>query len=202
MARREKSDKSLKMRLDELERQMFYLKLQYEKYFSGLERVEPLRERDDLKRELHAMMREPITNGRQRFRLQNLRARYNTLELYFRRNIVMIERGTHPKMKFRAKMRDRHRKEAETRRAMQAARRERVLSPAEREDRAYTKIFDSYVEARRRCGQSTDLDAEAVKKALRSQVRMIKSRYRCDTVKFRVTVEDGKARLKALPKRS
>ena len=181
---------------------MFVLKLQYEKYFSGLERKEPIRERDEVKRFLHDLMQEPITNGRQRFRFQNLRARFTSLEMYLTRNLVMIERGTHPKMKFRASVRERQRKEIEDRKAKMAARRERALTPAEREDRAYAKIFESYMEARKQCGQHTNMDYEAVKTTLKKQVRMIKSRYRCDTVKFRVTVEDGKARLKAVPKRS
>jgi hypothetical protein len=202
MARVGKENLALNNRLDELERRMFVLKLQYEKYFSGLERVEPIRERDEIRRFLHDLMQEPITNGRQRFKFQNLRARFTSLEMYLTRNLVMIERGTHPKMKFRASVKERQRAEQESLRAKVAARQERQLTPEEREDRAYTKIFDSYIEARRQCGQSTDMDYEAVKNTLKKQVRMIKSQYRCDSVKFRVTVEDGKARLKAVPKRS
>lgn len=202
MARVRKENKILNSRLDELERRMFVLKLQYEKYFSGLERKEPIRERDEVKRFLHDLMQEPITNGRQRFRFQNLRARFTSLEMYLTRNLVMIERGTHPKMKFRASIRERQQKEIADRKAARAARRERMITPEEREDRAYSKIYDSYIEARKQCGQTTSMDYEAVKQTLKKQVRMIKSRYRCDTVKFRVTVEDGKARLKAVPKRS
>jgi len=202
MARVGKENRALNSRLDELERRMFVLKLQYEKYFSGLERKEPIRERDEVRRFLHDLMQEPITNGRQRFKFQNLRARFTSLEMYLTRNLVMIERGTHPKMKFRASVKERQRKEAESHREKMAARRARALTPAEREDRAYAKIFESYMDARKQCGQSTSMDYEAVKSTLKKQVRMIKSRYRCDTVKFRVTVEDGKARLKAVPKRS
>ena len=40
---------------------------------------------------------------------------------------------------------------------------------------------------------------ESVRDVLQKQVRTIKSRYRCDAVKFRVTVEDGKAKVKAVP---
>ena len=206
MARVHKENKALKMRLDELERRMFLLKLQYEKYFSGLERTEPIRERDEIKRFLHDLMQEPITNNTQRFKFQNLRARFTSLEMYLTRNLVMIERGTHPKMKFRANIKERQRKEMEQRRAERAERRERArirkMSPEEREDRAYSMIFEKYLEAREQCGQSTDMDYEAVKQTLKKQVRVIKSRYRVSSVKFRVTVEDGKARLKAVPKRS
>ena len=69
VARVRKENQALNSRLDELERRMFVLKLQYEKYFSGLERKEPIRERDAVRRFLHDLMQEPITNGRQRFKL-------------------------------------------------------------------------------------------------------------------------------------
>lgn len=201
MAKRTRIDMPFKMRLDEFERRLFVLKLSYEKYFSGIERIEPVKEREDVRRMLRDLTLEPITNARQRFRFQNLRARYNSQDLYLTRNLVQIERGTHPKMKFRAAVADRRRAEIEARQMERSARREAAESKR-REDAAYSKIFDSYLEARRSCGQSTDLEFESVKKALKKQVSAIKSRYRCDTVKFRVTVEDGKARLKAVPKRN
>ena len=220
MAKVQKADLGLNSRLDEIEQLMFHAKIQYEKYFSGLEQIEPIRERDEIKRIIQNLRQEPITNNTQRFRFQNLRARYNSLELYWIRNLVMIERGTHPKMKFRMAVKDRQRK-AMQQRAVEIAKAKakitgRTLSDKdlaraaadrpqrsniEKEDRAFTKIYESYIDARKRCGQSTDIDYENVRKAIRNQVRTIKSRYRCDGVKFRVTIEDGKARLKAIPKR-
>ena len=201
MAKRTRIDMTFKMRLDEFERRLFLLKLNYEKYFSGIDRIEPVKDRDDVKRMLRDLTQEPVTNARQRFRFQNLRARYNSQDLYLTRNLVQIERGTHPKMKFRAALSERRRREAETRQLERTARRT-AAETRQRENMAYQKIFDSYMEARRTCGQSTDMQFESVKKALKKQVSAIKSRYRVDSVKFRVTVEDGKARLKAVPKRN
>ena len=69
----------------------------------------------------------------------------------------------------------------------------------EREERAYKLVYDKYLEARKQCGQSVDLSFDAVRDALKKQVRTIKSTYNCESVKFRVVVEDGKAKLKAVP---
>ena len=91
---------------------MFLLKIQYEKYFSGLERIEPLKEREDLRRFVRELMQEPITNTMQKHKFRTLKARYNSMELYWQRNITMIERGTHPKMKFRANMKDQNKRDA------------------------------------------------------------------------------------------
>ena len=58
---------------------------------------------------MREMTKEHITNSTQRFRMQTMRARWSSLDQYINRNLVMIERGTHPKMKFRANLRDRER---------------------------------------------------------------------------------------------
>ena len=49
---------------------MFLLKIQYEKYFSGLEKIEPLKEREELRRVVRDLMREFIPNTRQRHNAQ------------------------------------------------------------------------------------------------------------------------------------
>ncbi len=198
MARRERIDRQFEMRLEEFEKRLFVLKIEYEKYFSGLTQIEPLRERDDLKRFLRELQREHITNTRQKHKLRTLRARSSTLEMYWQRNLLMVERGTHPKMKFRADAKERARQQAP---AAAAAPRPRRLTDEEKEDRAYQAVFDKYIEARSKCGQGSDLAYESVREVLRKQVRTIKSRYRCKSVRFRVTVEDGKAKVKAVPVR-
>lgn len=200
MARIEKADRGLTTRLDEIEQKMFVLKINYEKYFSGLERVEPLREREEVRRAMRDFLDEPIRSSQQRFRYQTLKARFQSLELYWQRNLTLIERGTHPKMRFRADAKARA-KEAEPEQlsAAQIQVLEERQQVMEREERAYKLVYDKYLEARAKCGQSTDLSFDAVREALKKQVRTIKSTYQCDGVKFRVVVEDGKAKVKAVP---
>lgn len=211
MARLDKSERSTAQRLDELEQRLFVLKIDYEKYFSGIERVEPLREREDIKRLVRDLMEEQIRNTTLRFRFQTLRSRFQSQELYWTRNLVLMERGTHPKMRFRADAKDRARLEAEAAAARGGAPAEPSLSAEqqevlrqrqealEREDRAYKLVYDKYMQARAQCGQTTDIGFDAVKDALKKQVRQIKANFQCETVKFRIVVEDGKAKVKAVP---
>ncbi|HND31993.1 MAG TPA: hypothetical protein PLA94_18445, partial [Myxococcota bacterium] len=102
MARIEKRDISLNAQLDEMEQRISLLKMQYEKYFTGLEKIEPLKDREALKREVRDLLSDPMKNPAQRFRFQQIKARLQSYELYWTRNLVQMERGTHPKMKFRA----------------------------------------------------------------------------------------------------
>lgn len=204
MARVEKIDRALAARLDEVEEKIFLLKINYEKYFSGLERKEPYRDREEIRRLVRDLMEEPMNQASQRFRFQSLRSRFQSLELYWNRNLTLFERGTHPKMKFRA---DLHDKTRQAQPAAQdpalAAEAERVLqerqAQMEREERAYKLVYDKYLEARAKCGQSTDLSFDAVRDALRKQVRQIKATYNTEQVKFRIVVEEGRAKVKAVP---
>lgn len=209
MARIEKADRGLSGRLDEIEQRIFLLKIEYEKYFSGLEKIEPLRDREELKRMMRDLLDEPMKNTVQRFRYQTLKARFQSMELYWTRNLVLMERGAHPKMRFRADAKEAQRRPvpgavaAPPPEASISAEQQEVLrkrqEALEKEDRAYRVLYDKYLEARGKCGQSTDLSFDAVRDALKKQVRQIKSTYQCDTVKFRIVVEEGKAKVKALP---
>jgi hypothetical protein len=199
MARIEKADRGVSTRLDEVEQKMFRLKIDYEKYFSGLERIEPLREREELRRQMRDFLEEPIRNSVQRFRYQTLKSRYQSLELYWQRNLVMMERGIHPKMRFRADAKASRTPEIQPLAAEQIEVLRERHEILEREERAYKLVYDKYLEARAKCGQGTDLSFDAVREALKKQVRTIKSTYQCEGVKFRVVVEDGKAKVKAVP---
>lgn len=199
MAKLERADQGLGGRLDELEQRMFVLKINYEKYFSGIERIEPLRERDDVKRLIRDLGELRTGNSTQRFRLQTLKARFQSLELYWTRNLVMVERGTHPKMRFRADARTNGAKTPETLSAEQREVLRQRQETAEREERAYRAVYDAFLAARAQVGQSTDLAFETMRDTLRTQARQIKSNFQCETVKFRVVLEDGKARVKAVP---
>ena len=130
MARREKVDRALQSRMEEFERRIFLLKLEYEKYFSGIEQIEPLREREELRRFLRELRQVPVTNTAQRHKVRSLRARWNSMEMYWQRNLVMIERGTHPKMKFRARLAERRRGVAAHEKPARCARNQRLCSGA------------------------------------------------------------------------
>jgi hypothetical protein len=195
MARIEPTNQNLRGRLD-------VLKINYEKYFCGIERVEPYRDREAVRRTIRELGEEGIKNATQQFKFQGLKARFQTFELYWTRNLKMMEAGTHPKMRFKAdkKATQEAGQSAEERLSaeQEAVLRERQ-ERMEREERGYRLVYEKYLEARKQCGQSADVGFEAVREALSKQVRQIKSTYNVESVKFRVVVEEGKAKLKAVP---
>ncbi len=196
MARRGKIDRQLKLELEDLEQKIFLLKINYDKYFNGLESQEPTKDREHLRRIMREMTKVDITNSVQRYKFKSMQARFTSLEQYLTRNLLLIERGTHPKFKFRADLRDKRRNELDKARQ----RRRENLNAQKREEVAFRDTYHDFMAARKQCGQS-DLEFRKVRKALRAQVEAIKAEYKCSRVKLRVTVVDGKARVKAVPER-
>ncbi|MBI2569691.1 MAG: hypothetical protein HYV63_22030 [Candidatus Schekmanbacteria bacterium] len=60
------------------------------------------------------------------------------------------------------------------------------------------KLFDRYVSARQDTGEGTNVDIEAFRQLVMKQAKKIQEQLGCKSVTFRVTVEDGKAKLKAV----
>ena len=193
MAKRQRVDRKLGADLDALERHIQLLKISYEKYFSGVDRIEPAQEREDLRRKVREYDRARFIALVQRHRYQTLRARFISLDTYIQRNLFMIERGTHPRFKFRADL--------AARRAGQPPQMSDYEKRRVAEERTYKDVYDRYLEARRIAGQHTDVEFDRVRSAIKRQVKAIQSRYKCNSVKFKVQVEDGVARIKAVPQR-
>jgi hypothetical protein len=93
---------SLTQDIAELEESLRALRQAYEKYFAGVERLEPLKDRDRLKKELQRLLAENTRNTARRFRLQTLQASLVTYEQYWNRITRQIEEGTFKRDRLRA----------------------------------------------------------------------------------------------------
>jgi len=70
------------------------LKVAYERYFNGVDRVPPAREHDRVKRQVRSVQRIRGGTTQLRFRYQGLKARLITYEQYWTRILRQIEKGT------------------------------------------------------------------------------------------------------------
>ena len=201
MARREKVDRVLLQRMAAIEHRMSVLKLEYEKYFAGTENIEPLKARESLKRDMREIDRTQMNATREKYRWRSVRARMSSLENYWQRNLVMLERGTHPKMKFRADNRARNQKGGNndsTAAARLEAQRE-VRARNEAQEAGMRTLYNDYLKARKDCGQGTEMNYREVRAALRNQAQTIQNKEACKDVKFKVKVKGGKASITAIP---
>ena len=61
-------------------------------------------------------------------------------------------------------------------------------------------LHRKYNQARKKTGEST-VDGARLIEAVKKQAAAIKKKYKCRKVEFRVTIVDGKTKLKAIPKK-
>lgn len=93
--------------LDELEEELQGLRVAYERYFLGLERVPPDRERALVERKFRVLTTGAMGSTALRFRLDGLRGRFVTYSQHWRRICRQIEAGTYVRVVAEAERRRR-----------------------------------------------------------------------------------------------
>lgn len=91
--------------LEDLEQRLERLRVLYEQWFQGFERIEPSVPRKDVERRMQRLRRESPRNTALRFRFQTLWQRYTTLQTYWGRIARQIEEGTYRRDLMKARKR-------------------------------------------------------------------------------------------------
>jgi hypothetical protein len=87
-----------------LETELEEMKVRYEMYFLGVEKREPNRDREELKKKVLRLKEAFTRNAALRFRLQSLHARFLSYERMWLRSAREKEEGTYHRDVFKAKM--------------------------------------------------------------------------------------------------
>jgi hypothetical protein len=136
----------------------------------------------------------PIRNTGHRFKFNNLRARYFAFRRHWDDTQRKIEDGSYDRHRFQAELHERERGVSATEPKPAA----RPAAPAERKD--LDQLYSAWIEARSATGQPTaGLTREKLAAQLEQQTKTIQERFGAGEVRFRVVVEDGRAKLKASP---
>lgn len=190
--------------LDLLEKSIRQLQIEWEKFFSGIERKPPV----DLRTKLEGMIRRysnaEIRNNTERFRFQNLASRYQSFaELWAKRLRAMEEGrpvGLHGKAATMAP--PPHHSPAVVERLASAAKTNevRVKDPTG-DTEAVRSLFDRFLEARKQAGESGAVKFESFQKIIAQQSTRILNEKGASAVDFRLETKDGKVSLKAKPVR-
>jgi hypothetical protein len=178
-----------------LDARLKQLRLEYEQYFMGGRKREPQLLRGEVQKIIAYYANVPIRNTGHRFKFNNLRARFFSFRRHWDDTLRKIEDGRYDKHRFQAELHDRERglsaSEAEAPRA------EAVVPKAELD-----RVFRAWVEAREATGQgSAGVSRERLARQLEQQAAALRQRFGVAEVRFRVVVEEGRAKLKATPVR-
>jgi hypothetical protein len=184
--------------LEQIEKAIKQLQIEWEKFFGGVERKPP----NDLKGKVEALIRRhanaEIRNNTERFRYQNITARYNTFNEMWGKKLRALEEGRVMGMHgpHAQAPPPSPRPDPPAPRAAAAASEVRIRDP-ERDSEAVRSLFDRFLEERQKTGESGAVKFEGFRKLIAQQASRILSEKGGQAVSFRLETKDGKVSLKA-----
>ena len=161
------------------------LRIDYDQYFGGLLKIPPFKLQEEIKRIMRTYGTRKIQNTALNFRYKSLVGRYTTYENMWQRHMRMVNEGT---LKRGAGF-------SQVNAAKKNSGASNTDSPAE-------KLFKDLTQARSGLKQDTnDLKVQNLQAMIEKQTAAIKAKYKCSSVEYKVVTEDGKAKVKAVPKK-
>jgi len=186
--------------LNKLEEQIRRLKTQYDLFFAGVRKLPPSTERKHVDEAIREMGKGKLRDNTSRFRYNTLVARYNRYQELWGRQMREREEGPIDFRRRQAAM------EAEPPPPEEKPKR----AVTSREDDSYVKVTASsngdairalhqqIAEANKEVGKAVPTEAQ-VASLVQKQIEQMTSKYKTESVAFRVETVDGKVRLRAKP---
>jgi hypothetical protein len=173
------------LELSAIEKALKDLQISYEQYFAGVEKREPIKQRDVLSRKLRSFANRHIVQTDLRFRYQNLATRFHTYANYWDRILRLMDEGRFV-------------------RGGSALPKAPVgdASPREQSEDEVDQIIRQLRQAGSQAfGGDQQAERDNVQRFLQQQREKIRATFGEKQVEFRVVVEDGKARIKVRAKK-
>lgn len=171
----------LKLSLDRMETDLEALKRQYDLFFQGGRRGEPIKERTEFETRLLALSRRSAIQSSDQLRFSNLQGKYWSFANLWRRTVRDLEEGR--------LRRDR----------VGAISRQETEGKEPADSGHIARVAQELLEARRSCGltQGGPSELAALRETLGARAREISASAGGKQVEFRISVEDGKPKVKA-----
>jgi len=179
--------------LDEMDEAIAKLQVLYEKYFVGIDRRPPEKERRHVSETMRLLKTTMVKNTALRFRIQTMFAKLLSFERMWDRTLREIEEGTYKRDVFKARLRDARREKGGDQPA-------RAAQTPQISEQMLRKLYDTYLVARQRTGESVaGLSYDSLASRIRSQVPELMKQHKARNIEFKVVIKGGKAVLKAIP---
>lgn len=180
--------------LDQLEVEIESLRVAYDKYFLGVDRAAPVRQRERLERKLRLLEGTSMRTTMLRFRMGGLRARFITYAHYWTRILDQMERGVSRRDLARQAKLGAHGAVAPPPAAPPVASPVAALVDA---DNA-RDVFDRLVAAKRSVGESTEgMTFPAFLRKLSREAPKLAEQHGGRPLRFDVEIREGKVRVRA-----
>ena len=220
MATRSPEAQNIDEELEELEHNLTRLRLEYEQYFRGVMKREPYGLRGKVQKVITQFLTKPPRTSTHKFKFNSLNARFQSLRNLWGRTMREIESGTYRPHQFRAKaaetaaeqearMREASKAEREAEGAEDDAAPERepaaarvpaaAAAAAQAPGSTLGRLHSALMSARHKTGESVaDLTEEKLARLVKQQTQALRQKHGDGAkIKFKIVVEDNKAKLKA-----
>lgn len=171
--------------LDQLNREIRQLQIEYEKFFNGALPTPPEELRNRIQTQIRNLRNLKITSTMDNYRLGDVEARFNSYNELFNRRLRDREEGRRPGGLHAA---------APERRRYDP--REGITFGGRFEPEAVEALYQGLAA---RPGDGPKFDLDSFEKYLARQVAALREKTGCEQVQFRLAEEDGKLKLKARP---
>ncbi|NJC87453.1 MAG: hypothetical protein FIB02_02810 [Desulfuromonas sp.] len=179
---------NIEVELQKIEGDFKDLEIAYEKYFMGLDRFEPSKERQILALRLRRMVNTHIPQTDLRFRFQNVNSRFQSYSAYWERILRLIEEGRYQRQLS-------HMKWAEKNKPPESPVQPATVAPADPLERVYQELSQAHASC-----QIPAPRREQVAEFLKRQSEAIRERFGDRPVDMVVVVENGKPKIKVRAK--
>jgi hypothetical protein len=160
------------------------LKVEYEQYFCGVIKIPPFKLHEEVKRAIRLQSGKPISNTSLQFKYNSLVGRYTSYNTLWTRQMRQLEDGT---LKRGTKTGLGH------------------VKPTEKpptEETPAEKLYKDYMAAQKSLHSSgNSVTVKGLQAMINKQTTAIQSKYKCSSVEYKVVTENGKAKIKAIPKK-
>lgn len=173
--------KQIERELNSIEQTMRTLEISYEQYFAGIEKREPMQDREKLTKQIRQFANRRIMQTDLRFKYQNMATRYHSFSGYWDRILRLMDEGKY------------HRP---TGKKSFASNRPTSKPTEKQEPNQVDSVYRDLMAARKACnlgGQAPD--KQQVARMLEQQKTKIREKFGDRAVDFRVETRDGKPRI-------
>ncbi len=169
------------------------LRKAYDRYFLGIDKLEPQGDRRRFQLELDAILGAPSPNTQVRFQVSQVKGKFVTLQQYWNRVLREIEDGTYQRDRFRVDLKARDREQPARAESAPAPPSERPLDAD-----VIERVFRAYLTAKQKCNEPTEgITRERLGEMLSKHAAKLGASTSGERPDFKVVIKDGKARIVA-----
>lgn len=177
--------KRISRELEQIEHDMKTLEIAYEQYFSGIEKREPMKDRETLTKRIRQFANRRIMQTDLRFKYQNLATRFHSYNGYWERILKLMDEGKY------------HRNASQVTKPIGLKNQPgKAAAPAASGGNEVDSIYNDLMTARKNCNIGGKApDRAQVASMLEKQKAAIREKFGDRPVAFKVETRDGKPRI-------